>query len=77
MRITLTTLVLPAVIAGHVQLPVADEVNGQIVSNVDENNDDHLLASTVESATYKLAGSWFDKPSQGPNAPDKQSKYYP
>ena len=75
MQITLSTLVLSAAITGHVQLPVAHEVDGHRVQHVDENSDDHSLVSTVETATYKLAGRWFDKPSQGAHAPHKQSKY--
>lgn len=72
MRITLSTLVLPAVIARHVQLPLLDEVNGRRAQHVDGSRDDFLLVSTVESATSKLSGAWFD---EGPKTSEKQSKW--
>lgn len=70
MRITLSTLVLPAVIARHVQLPLLDEVDGRRAQHVDGSRDDSLLVSTVESATSK-SGAWFD---EGSKTSDKQGK---
>jgi hypothetical protein len=72
MRIILSTLVLPAVIASHVQLPIADEMEARRTQHVDGDNDVSPLA-TMEGTASKLSGNWFDKPSHGPSAPDKQS----
>jgi hypothetical protein len=72
MRVTLFTSVLP-VIAGYVQLVLADEL-GQRIHHDSDYDVKSLATTTEESTTYKLEGDLFDTTSQGLNAPDKQSK---
>lgn len=75
MRITLSFLVLPSVIARHVQLPLLDEVYRRGAQHFDGGIHDRPITSIAGSATSKLSESWFDQAGDGPKATDKQSKW--
>lgn len=75
MWITLSALVLPSVIARHVQLPLLDEVDGRRAQHDDGSTDGGPLSSTAKGTTPKLSESWFDQAREGLKKSYKQSKW--